>query len=124
MSKRPSILIVACDPYLAGIYGRKFELEGWDVEIAEDLSEGEKKATRFQPLVILLDADCSADISQEFQRYRSWPTLQQTKIVILASAADRLEVQKALEAGASDYLLLGHFVPQEAISKMKKMIEE
>lgn len=122
MAKPPSILIVACDPYLAGIYGRKFELDRWDVDVAETLSEGEKKATRMRPSVIILDAQCAASIAKEVLRLKSLPTLLRTKIAILAPRGDREEIQEALAAGADAYLLLGHFVPQEAVAKMRKLI--
>ncbi|MFH1631454.1 MAG: response regulator [bacterium] len=122
MTSAPSILIVACDPYLAGIYGRKFELDGWEVEVAESLSEGERKAVKIRPSIILLDADCAADISEEVRKLRSMPTILNSKIVILAEMGDRSEIERSLQAGASEYLLVGHFVPQEAVSKMKKLI--
>lgn len=124
MGKRPSILIVACDPYLAGIYGRKFELDGWEVDIAETLPDGERKATRMRPSVIILDADCAADISGEVMRLKALPTLLRSRVVILAGNGDRKEIQNALKAGADTYLLLGHFVPQEAVAKMRALLKK
>lgn len=124
MGKQPSILIVACDPYLAGIYGRKFELDGWEVDIAETLTDGERKATRMRPSVIILDADCAADISAEVTRLKALPTLLRSHVVILAGKGDRIEIQNALEAGAATYLLLGHFVPQEAVAKMRALLKK
>ena len=123
MAKSPSILIVGCDPHLVGIYGRKFELDGWEVDIAETLPEGERKATKMRPSVIILDSECAADISGEVKHFKTLPTLLKTKIVILAVSGEREDIQRALQAGASDYLLLGHFVPQEAVAKMRKLIE-
>lgn len=122
MPKAPSIVIVACDNYLAGIYGRKFELDGWEVEIAETLEEGERKAMKMRPSIILLDADCAVDISDEVRRLKRMPTILKSKIAILASIGDREEIDHALLAGADSYLLLGHFVPQEAVKKMRRLI--
>lgn len=118
----PSILIIACDPYLAGIYGRKFELDNWDVEIAETIAEGEKMATKSRPKIILMDHDCTDDIPAEISRLKSLPTIMNTKIVILARAGEYSEIQRSLTAGAEDYLLLGHFVPLEAVQKMRKLL--
>lgn len=119
----PSVLIVACDNYLAGIYGRKFELDGWDVEIAENIEDGERRATKMRPSVLMLDADCTTDAAAEIARLRAMPTLQKTRLVILAAKGDRAHIQKARNAGADDYLILGHFVPQEAVQKMKKLLD-
>ncbi len=117
-----SILIIACDPYLAGIYGRKFEKDNWDVKIAETVIEGEKMAVKLRPDIILLDDECSTDISSEVKRFRSLPTILKTKIVILAKDGDRKKIEDSKRAGADEYLLLGHFVPQEAVQKMRKML--
>lgn len=119
----PSIVIVACDPYLAGIYGRKFERDGWGVEIAETLDEGEKKAVKQRPAVLLLDDGCVADVAAEIKRLKSLPTLQKTEIIVLAAQGDREEIERALKAGARDYLILGHFVPQEAVQKLRKLLK-
>ncbi|PIX62543.1 hypothetical protein CO057_04145 [Candidatus Uhrbacteria bacterium CG_4_9_14_0_2_um_filter_41_50] len=117
-----SILIIACDPYLAGIYGRKFERDNWDVEIAETILDGERTAIKSRPSIILLDDECAADISGEIRRLKSLPTILKTKIVVLAKEGDQKKISESFSAGADDYLLLGHFVPQEAVQKMRKML--
>lgn len=116
-----SILIVACDQYLAGIYGRKFELDGWEVEVAETIEDGERRSIKLRPSIILLDAGCAVDISHEVSRMRGLPTILRSKIVIMASNGDRKEIDRSLQAGADSYLILGHFVPQEAVQKMRRL---
>lgn len=122
MSSLPSILFVACDSHLASIYAKKFDVDGWEVEIAESLDEGEKKATRSRPDVILLSSDCAADVSIEVKKLRKMPTIQKSKIVILASLGDREEIQSSMKAGASSYIILGHFVPQELVKKVRAVL--
>lgn len=119
----PSVVIIACDAYLAGIYARKFERDGWAVTVAETLDDGEKKASKLRPAIILLDAACTIDVAKEIERLRSMPTLMRTKFVVLAQAGERGQISAAREAGASGYLIFGHFVPQEAVQKMRKLIE-
>ena len=120
--KRPRILLILCDPYLAGIYGRKFERDGWDVDVEEQVANGERRAAKTQPDVLLLEVDCVADIIKEVKRLRSLPTLIRTKIVLLAKEAERELIEDAMAVGADSFLLLGHFVPQEAVSKMRHLI--
>lgn len=122
MAGSPSLLIAACDFTLAGIYGRKFEREGWDVEVVESMKEAEHKAVQMRPSVLLFDASCTTDAAKEIRRLKALPTLMRTKIVVLADAAHRTQIDEALHAGASDYLLVGHFVPIEAVDKMKRLI--
>lgn len=116
-------MIVDSDPYLAGIYGRKFELDGWEVEVAESLAEGEKKAIKLRPNIIMVDADCAGEIGEEIKRLKAMPVLIRSKLVILAKRGKRTEISEALRDGAADYLLLGHFVPLEAVAKMRKLLK-
>ena len=118
-----SILIIACDPFLAGIYGRKFERDAWDVQIAENINEGKVHIAKIQPDIVLIEKDCTEDLVELIRSIKILPTMQQSKLVILANESDRDEIQKARNAGADQYLLLGHFVPHEAVEKMRKLIE-
>ena len=120
--KGPRILMIMCDPYLAGIYGRKFELAGWQTSVAEEVVDGERQAAKVPPAILLLDIDCVADPVDEVKRLRSLPTLIRTKIVLLAQDADRPLIESVLRAGADDMLLLGHFVPQETVDKMQRLL--
>lgn len=122
MKKRPSILIIACDYYLAGIYGRKLERDGWVVEVAESILEGERKVPKIRPDVIVLDTGCCADVAGEVRRLRSLPTTSRVKIAILSSSSKPGEIRGALQAGADTYLLLGHFVPQETVQKLRSLL--
>lgn len=121
MGKDLSILITACDPFLAGIYGRKFERDGWDVEVVETLLEAERKSAKMRPSIIMIDDSCAEDICTEIKRFKAFPTIQRSKIVILSESGDREKIKKVLEAGANEYLIYGHFVPQEAVLKMRKL---
>ena len=117
-----SILVIACDYYLGGIYGRKFEREGWDVEVVESVNEGKVQIQKIQPDIVLIEKDCVEDIVVTVRELKKLPTMQSAKLVILAKESDRAEIQKARNAGADQYLLLGHFVPHEAIEKIGNLI--
>ncbi len=117
-----SILIIACDFYLAGIYGRKFERDGWDVEISETVDSGKVQIAKLQPDVVLVERGCVKEIVNLVKELKSLPTMQSAKLVILAKESDRDEIQKARNAGADQYLLLGHFVPHEAVEKIRRLV--
>lgn len=121
MARRPTVLIAACDYFLAGIYGRKLERDGWDVEVVEDVKAAEHRAVLLRPTVLMMESDCVADVAAEVRRLKALPTLLKTHIVILAHHATHDTVTRALNAGADDYLLVGHFVPMEAAAKLKRL---
>ncbi len=120
----PSIAIVAKDQYLAGIYGRKFENDGWEVEVSESFDEGRRKASRMRPSVMLLDVDCVEDAPKTIRALKAMPTLFRTKIVAVAQNGCRLQIGAVRDAGAETYLVLGHFVPREAVAKMRNLLQE
>lgn len=117
------VLILTCDPYLAGIYGRKFERDHWEVVICETLAEAGQKISIKRPDIVLISDECTDDLPTEIVKLRALPTLLQAKIVILAKKARRSMIQSCAKAGADGYLILGHFVPQEAVEKIKKMLK-
>ena len=121
--KSPSILIVACDPYLAGIYGRKFERDHWQVQICETLPEAMPQIALFRPDILLLSTDCTVDLPEEIKRLRALPALLEKPIVLLTKKISRSELHLAYKAGVATCLLLGHFVPQEAVEKMRALLK-
>lgn len=121
---KPKLLVIACDAFLAGIYGRKFELSGWEVDVVETIPDGERTVMKWRPDIVLLDVECEADIVAEVRRLSSLPTWQQTRITLLAAEGDHNEIQQATEAGAQAYLIAGHFVPQEAVAKLTRILNQ
>lgn len=118
----PSILIVACDTHLSGIFTRRFEADGWDVEVAESSADAERRAMKMRPSVILFDDDCVDSLTDEVARFRKMPTLTKTKLAVAVPVAESAHVRDVLDAGADMYLIHGHFVPQELVQKMKRLI--
>lgn len=121
MAVRPTILIAACDAYLALVYGRQFEREGWSVTVVDSVAEAERRAVRIRPSVLLFEAACVVDAAAEVRRLKALPTLLKSHIVVLSDGAHMHAIRDVLAAGASDYLLAGHVLPIEAAAKMKRL---
>lgn len=108
-----------CDPYLAGIYARKLEVNGMDVYVTEEFEDGVKKALRVKPAVIVLEIDCVADPAEAIAKIRSSPILQDVKILIVGHHT-HYDMIKLIKEKADAYLIFGHFVPSEVIEKINK----
>lgn len=117
MPTKPSILIVDSDAYLAGLYGRKFEAEGWKVMVAETLAGAQKFLKKKMPSVILLEPDIDQAKSEALVKNVSAP------VVILTTLSEKPEIERMKKAGAAAYLLKGHFVPSEVVTKVKSLIK-
>ena len=119
---RPSLLVAACDAYLAGAFARRFEREGWDVRTVDNVKDAEHVAVQMRPSVLLLQTVCTPDPAAEVRRLRALPTMRKTHIVLLADHAHMPGVNAALASGAAEYLLEGHVIPAEAVEKMKRLV--
>jgi DNA-binding response OmpR family regulator len=116
------ILIISQDPYLAGLYGRKFETHGWNVVICENTKDGETEIVKKKPDIVLLQKDSSFSVIEETKKIKALVSTKKPKVVIIASETDMQEIAEARNVGADDYLLSGHFVANEAVEKMKDLI--
>ena len=112
-----------CDAYMAGIYGRKFEEEGYRTHVLESPEEAIRTAARVKPLAILYDVHCTPDVKTTLAMLRANPALTQAKIILIGSAVDWEQVQ--ILAGLADgYLIFGQFVPREAVQKVKQILSQ
>ncbi len=124
MSKQdPLVMIIACDSFLAGIYGRKLEQEGIEVDVNETLEEAQKKVAKIHPDVVILDAQCTVDPIAALESMKRIPSLLNLKTVILAHSAQKKFIDQALRHGVDHFLLLGHFLPQEFVQKIKRLLQ-
>lgn len=120
---KPSVLIVEPDGFLAGIYGRKFEAEGWNVNIAEDLDDAKKTLQKKKIAAVLFEPIISHHEAIDFvQGVRNDVKTSQMPLVVLSELSERREIERMRAAGASAYLIKGHFVPSEAVQKVKALL--
>lgn len=118
------VLIVDDDAFLSGIYGTKLELEGFAVATARDGEEGLKAAFVEKPDLILLDVLMpKLDGFEVLKRLKEAPETKNTPVIMLTNLGQKEDVEKGLEAGAVDYLIKAHFVPAEAVAKIKKVLK-
>lgn len=118
-----SILMIEPDPFFAGIYASKFAQERLGVEVAESLAVARKILRRKTPRAILLELAQDRDAGLAFIReVREEPKSFAVPIIVLTDLADRTVIGRAFSAGATEYLLKGHFVPIETVRKVKKIV--
>ena len=117
------VLVVEDDAFLAGMYVTKLNLEGFDVEVAEDGEQGLKQALEVNPRIILLDIILPKmsgfDVLQDLKKE---PKTKDIPVILLTNLGQREDVKKGLELGAVDYLIKAHFMPSEVVEKMKKLL--
>ena len=117
------ILIIEPDAFLAGIYASKFAQENMKSEVAETISDAKKKISKNTPKGIVIDVSMEKLGGFDFiHEIRKEPATYAIPIFVLTSLGEREHIAKAFAAGATDYLIKGHFVPIEAVRKVKKFV--
>lgn len=125
MSKKIKILLIEDDPFLLSMYNTKFELENFEVNIADDGEKGLKAAIENVPDIVLLDIVLPK--MSGFEVLKNLKLDDKTKnvpVILLTNLSQKDEVEKGVELGASDYLIKAHFMPSEVVEKIKKLVNK
>jgi len=123
-AKKVKVLIVDDDAFLSGIYATKLELDGFAVVSARDGDEGLKAALKEIPDLILLDVLMpKLDGFEVLKRLKAEETTKHIPVIMLTNLGQKEDVEKGLQEGAADYLIKAHFVPAEAVAKIKKVLK-
>jgi DNA-binding response OmpR family regulator len=121
--KKVKVLIVDDDAFLSGIYATKLEIDGFLVSTARDGEEGLKAAMKDKPDLILLDVLMpKLDGFEVLKKLKSDPDLKAVPVIMLTNLGQKEDIEKGIQDGAADYLIKAHFVPAEAVEKIKKVL--
>ncbi|HLC70071.1 MAG TPA: response regulator [Patescibacteria group bacterium] len=120
---KPHILLVEDDVFLADIYQKKFDMEGYKVTLADNGEKALVEAKKKKPDIILLDIllpklDGFAVLSE----LKKDPTTSSVPVILLTNLGQKDDVEKGLEMGAVDYLIKAHFKPSEIVDKIKSVL--
>lgn len=119
-----NVLLVEDDVFLAGIYQKKFEIDGFKITIAENGEKGLAEVKKKPPDVILLDILLpKLDGFAILDRLKKDPATKDIPVILLTNLGQKDDVEKGLEAGAADYLIKAHFKPSEVVDKVKKVLK-
>ena len=117
------ILIVEDDSFLLNMYATKFEMEGFEVIMAEDGEKGLRLAKKELPDMILLDI-----LLPKMNGFEVLKALKEDdkgkdlRVLLLTNLSQRAEVDQGFDLGAIDYLIKAHFMPSEVVAKVKKIL--
>lgn len=121
------ILFVEDEEIILDLLQKKLTNEGYELIIARNGQEGlEKlKAAETKPDLVLLDIIMPLmggfEVMEEIQKNQD---LKKIPIIIISNSGQPVELDRAKELGAKDWLIKTEFDPQEVIDKVKKQIGE
>lgn len=117
------VLIVEDDAFLAEIYQKKFEMEGFKVSTANNGEKGLADMKKKMPDVVLLDVLLpKMDGFAVLDAAKADAKTKNIPIILLTNLGQKDDVQKGLQKGAEDYLIKTHFKPSEVVDKVRKVL--
>jgi DNA-binding response OmpR family regulator len=116
-------LIIEDEEVLLRLLQKKLIQEGYEVKIAEDGEKGLAEMREFKPDLILLDIIMSKvggfEVMEEMNKD---PELKNISIIIISNSGQPIELSRAKELGARDWLIKAEFDPEEVVQKVKLLI--
>ncbi len=119
------ILLVEDEEVLSEVVKGALEQKGYEVDVAEDGEVGLQKAKQGGYDLILLDIIMPTmngfEVMEEIQKDEE---MAKTPIIVVSNSGQPVEVDRAKELGASDWLLKTEFDPEEVVKKVINQIGE
>jgi CheY-like chemotaxis protein len=115
------LLLVEDDFYIRDIYKVEAKDRGYVVYEAADGSDALNMAKIARPDIILLDIMLPKINGLDvLKTLKSWPEFKDTPVIIVSNVGDSQVHQKALQAGAADYLTKFNNTPQKIMECLQK----
>jgi len=122
--KKAKIIIIEDEDILVDILSKKLEQEGYEVASAEDGEKGLERIEKFSPDLILLDI-----VMPKMNGYEVLSVLQKKfgknkmpPVIIISNSGQPVEIDKAIQLGAKDYIIKAQFTPDEVLKKVDKLM--
>lgn len=123
--KGEHVLIVEDDTFLAEIYQKKFEMEGFKVSVSNNGEKGLADAKKKLPNIVLLDILLpKLDGFAVLSGLKSDNSTKDIPVILLTNLGQKDDVEKGLEEGAVDYLIKTHFKPSEVVDKVRNILRK
>lgn len=117
------LLVIEDDAVLRKALGEYLSAEGFEVIYAEDGEIGSQMALNENPDLILLDIVLpKKDGYQVLKEVKSNEQTQHIPIVLLTNLGSISDVEKALEMGATTYLVKADYKLEEVTEKIKEIL--
>jgi CheY-like chemotaxis protein len=121
--KNKKILMIEDEKIIVDLLKSKLEREGYNVIVGRDGVEGIEKMKEEKPDLILLDVVMPRKGGFEVIEERNKnEELKNIPVIIISNSGQPVELDKAKELGAVDWLVKTEFDPLEVITKVKKQI--
>ena len=120
MNGKKKILLVEDDTALAAVYRARLDLEGFDIQEANDGEKALSAALDYKPDLILLDV-MMPKISgfDVLDILRNTPETSNIRVIMLTALSQDKNKQRAEELGVDEYLVKSQVVISDVVERVK-----
>ena len=123
MTKKPVLLLIEPDEFLADIYEKNLTMNGYKVFLAKTGEKGINLAETKKPDLILLEIMLPQTNGFELlSRMKGHKLIKNIPIIVITKLGQKQDVEKAYALGALDYVIKTHFSPSELVDKIKRLL--
>ena len=123
MAKK-KIVIVEDDEHIAKVYRLKLESEGMDPIIASDGEEAVVKIFSEKPDLVLLDLMLpKKDGFWVLEEVKKNPKNSKAPILVISNLGQKIDQERAMALGATEYLVKIDYPIQDIIDKIKSYLK-
>jgi len=124
MENKYKILLVEDDLQLIDMYSKKFEMEGFDVEIAEDGNKALSTLEVFEPDLVLLDIMIPYLSGIEvLKQIREEEKTADLLVVLLTNLSSESIAEQIYKYGATEYIVKADMTPRQVVEKVKELLK-
>jgi CheY-like chemotaxis protein len=125
MPKGSRVLMADDDKMLIDMYKERLELAGYIVTLCRNGEEALSKLREAKPDIILLDIMMPKINGYEaLASIKSDPATKDIPVIMLSALMRDFNREKAVEAGADDYLIKSEAMPADVITKIEQVLSK
>ncbi|OGD57137.1 hypothetical protein A2V71_01740 [Candidatus Berkelbacteria bacterium RBG_13_40_8] len=125
MPKGSRVIMVDDDKMLVDMYKERLELAGYNVVVSRNGEEGLAKVREEKPDIVLLDIMMPKINGYEaLASLKSDPQTKDIPVIMLSALMRDFNREKAVEAGADDYLIKSEAMPSDVITKIEQVLQK
>lgn len=118
------ILIVEDDPFLIKMYIKKLQIEGFEVESAEDGMTGLAKIKSIRPDLVIMDVMLpKMNGIEALEKSKADPETKNIPILVLTNLSTSQDAEIAVKKGAVGYMVKSDYTPSQVISRIKQILK-
>lgn len=118
------ILLAEDDLQLIDMYKKKFELEGFDVLLAEDGRKALEILKKEIPDIVLLDIMMpEVNGIEVLKEIRETPEMKDLLVVMLTNLGNESTAEEIYKYGATDYIVKSEMTPMQVADKVKEILK-